>query len=164
MAEPFIGEIKIFAGDFAPRGWAMCAGQLLPIASNQALFAILGTTYGGDGRVNFALPDLRGRAPVHWGQGPGLPAVTLGERAGAESVTLLGSQLPLPDPIWRRLNIAWIGYCAFMAIVNGYVAAYFSTEAWVSFKLWGYVFPLVFLVGQGIYITPHLKADEPTQP
>ena len=77
---------------------------------------------------------------------------------------LLGSQLPLPDPIWRRLNIAWIGYCAFMAVVNGYVAAYFSTEAWVSFKLWGYAFPLVFLVCQGIYITPHLKAaDEPTQ-
>jgi hypothetical protein len=69
MAEPFIGEIKIFAGDFAPRGWAMCAGQLLPIASNQALFAILGTTYGGDGRVNFGLPDLRGRAPRALGAG-----------------------------------------------------------------------------------------------
>ena len=97
MAEPFIGEIKIFAGDFAPRGWAMCAGQLLPIASNQALFAILGTTYGGDGRVNFALPDLRGRAPVHWGQGPGLPAVTLGERAGAgvDAYTAAGPLTPL---------------------------------------------------------------------
>ncbi|MFM2274227.1 MAG: hypothetical protein RL211_99 [Pseudomonadota bacterium] len=72
---------------------------------------------------------------------------------------LLGSQLSLPDPVWRRLNIAWIGYCAFMALVNGYVAACYSTEAWVSFKLWGYVFPLVFLIGQGVYITPHLKTD-----
>ena len=107
MAEPFIGEIKIFAGDFAPRGWAMCAGQLLPIASNQALFAILGTTYGGDGRVNFGLPDLRGRAPLHWGQGPGLPAVTLGERAGAESVTLLGSQLPAHShPVQASADLA----------------------------------------------------------
>jgi intracellular septation protein len=74
---------------------------------------------------------------------------------------LLGAQLELPTPIWGRLNVAWILYCLFMAAINGYVAAYFSTEAWVDFKLWGYVFPIVFLVVQGLYISPHLKSDEP---
>ena len=74
---------------------------------------------------------------------------------------LLGSQLELPDAVWMRLNVAWIVYCAFMSAINAYVVLQFSTEAWVDFKLWGYVFPLVFLVGQGIYIAPHLKSDEP---
>jgi intracellular septation protein len=74
---------------------------------------------------------------------------------------LLGEQLDLPAPIWARLNVAWIVYCFFMAVINGYVAATFSTEAWVNFKLWGYVFPVVFLVAQGFYISPHLKSDEP---
>jgi intracellular septation protein len=73
---------------------------------------------------------------------------------------LLGSQLELPDPVWSRLNIAWIVYCAFMAILNGYVAAFYSTEVWVNFKLWGYAFPLTFIIGQGIYISRHLKSDE----
>ncbi|MEK9802613.1 MAG: septation protein A [Curvibacter sp.] len=72
---------------------------------------------------------------------------------------LLGSQLALPDAVWLRLNLAWIGYCVFMAALNGYVAAFYSTEAWVNFKLWGYVFPLVFIVGQGFYIARHLKSD-----
>ena len=75
---------------------------------------------------------------------------------------LMGSQLILPDRVWHRLNIAWILYSLLMALLNGYVAAYFSTEAWVSFKLWGYAFPLVFLIGQGLYISPHLKSDEPS--
>ena len=75
---------------------------------------------------------------------------------------MLGSQIELPDRIWMRLNLAWIVYCVFMAVINGYVAAFFSTDAWVNFKLWGYVFPLAFIVGQGFYIAPHLKADEPT--
>lgn len=75
---------------------------------------------------------------------------------------MLGKQLELPDRIWAHLNIAWIGYCIFMAAINGYVAAYFSTEAWVNFKLWGYAFPIVFLIAQGLYISPHLKSDEPT--
>ncbi|MGJ7510012.1 septation protein A [Variovorax sp. GT1P44] len=75
---------------------------------------------------------------------------------------LLGAQLELPTQIWNRLNVAWIAYCLFMAGINGYVAAYFSTEAWVNFKLWGYVFPIVFLVAQGLYISPHLKSDKPT--
>ena len=74
---------------------------------------------------------------------------------------LLGTQMELPAAIWGRLNVAWIAYCFFMAALNGYVAAYFTTEAWVNFKLWGYVFPIVFLVAQGIYISPHLKSDKP---
>ena len=74
---------------------------------------------------------------------------------------LLGAQLDLPVQIWGRLNVAWIAYCVFMAVINGYVAAYFSTEAWVNFKLWGYAFPIVFLVAQGLYISPHLKSDKP---
>lgn len=92
--EPYIGEVRIFAGNFAPRGWAFCEGQLLPISQNTALFAILGTTYGGDGRVTFALPDLRGRAAVHPGRGPGLNEVRPGQMQGTESNTLLDYQLP----------------------------------------------------------------------
>ena len=84
----------MFAGTFAPRGWAFCSGQLLPIAQNTALFSILGTTYGGNGQTTFALPDLRGRAPVHGGQGPGLSTYTIGEQGGTESVTLLSTQMP----------------------------------------------------------------------
>jgi microcystin-dependent protein len=80
--EPFIGEVRMFSGNFAPRGWAFCHGQLLAISSNDALFSILGTTYGGDGRTTFALPDLRGRAPVHAGQGAELPAINPGQKGG----------------------------------------------------------------------------------
>jgi microcystin-dependent protein len=89
MAEPFISEIRLMSFGFAPRDWAMCDGQLLPINQNQALFSLLGTTYGGDGRVNFALPDLRGRTPIHDGQGH-----TLGERGGEQAHTLSISELP----------------------------------------------------------------------
>ncbi len=92
--DPFIGEIRMFAGNFAPRGWAFCDGQLLPIAQNTALFSLLGTTYGGDGRTTFALPDLRGRFPLHAGSGPGLTNRRLGEKAGAESHTLTTNQIP----------------------------------------------------------------------
>ncbi len=74
---------------------------------------------------------------------------------------LLGSQLTLPDAVWMRLNMVWVGYCAFMAAINGYVAAFYSTEAWVDFKIWGYVFPLLFIVGQGFYVSRYLTADEP---
>ena len=94
MAEPFIAEIRLFSFNFPPRGWALCNGQLLPINQNQALFSLLGTTYGGNGIVNFALPDLRGRVPIHEGLGPGLTPRALGERIGAESVTLTAAQLP----------------------------------------------------------------------
>lgn len=86
--EPFLGQIMFFAGNFAPRGWALCDGQLLPIAQNSALFSILGTTYGGDGRTTFALPDLRGRIPLHPGQGPGLSNYVLGQKGGNETTTL----------------------------------------------------------------------------
>lgn len=92
--DPFIGEIRIFAGNFSPRGWAFCAGQLLPISQNTALFSILGTTYGGDGKTTFALPDLRGRMPVGMGKGPGLTERALGEAGGQESVTLTEAQIP----------------------------------------------------------------------
>jgi microcystin-dependent protein len=92
--EAFIGSIMMFAGNFAPRGWAFCQGQLLPIAQNTALFSILGTTYGGNGQTTFALPDLRGRAPIGTGQGPGLTNVDLGQSAGSETVTLTVNQLP----------------------------------------------------------------------
>lgn len=94
MSEPFIGEIRMFAGNFAPRNWATCDGQTLPISQNTALFSILGTTYGGDGRTTFALPDLRGRAPIHYGRGNGLTPRDIGEAGGSDSVTLTQAQMP----------------------------------------------------------------------
>ncbi|QBK31405.1 phage tail protein [Roseitalea porphyridii] len=94
MSEPFVAEIRIFAGNFAPRGWAFCNGQLLPIAQNTALFSLIGTTYGGDGRSTTALPNMEGRAPMHPGRGPGLTTRRLGERGGAETVTLTEAQMP----------------------------------------------------------------------
>jgi len=92
--EPFIGEIKIFGFDFAPRGYSSCAGQLLPIASYTALFSLLGTTYGGNGVQTFALPDLRGRMPINQGQGPGLPFYPMGQYSGNTQVTLTNANLP----------------------------------------------------------------------
>jgi microcystin-dependent protein len=94
MANPFVAEIRIFPFNFAPKGWAFCNGQLLPISQNTALFSLLGTTYGGDGKSNFALPDLQGNAPMHPGQGPGLSLHDLGETGGSDSVTLLQSEMP----------------------------------------------------------------------
>ena len=95
MAVPFVAEIRVFPFNFAPKGWAWCDGQLLPLSQNTALFSLLGTTYGGNGKSNFALPDLQGRAPMHPGQGPGLSLHDLGESAGSETVTLLLSEIPL---------------------------------------------------------------------
>lgn len=94
MSEPFIAEIRIFAGNFAPRSWAFCNGQLLPVSQNTALFSLIGTTYGGDGRTTTALPNLQGRAPMHPGRGPGLTARRLGERGGVGTVTLSEAQMP----------------------------------------------------------------------
>jgi microcystin-dependent protein len=94
MSEPFIAEIRIFAGNFAPRGWAFCNGQLLPIAQNTALFSLIGTIYGGDGRTTVGLPNLQGRAPMHAGRGPGLTDRRLGGSAGVETVTLSEAQMP----------------------------------------------------------------------
>src|SRR5688500_18286783 len=94
MADPFVAEIRIFPFNFAPKGWAWCDGQLLPLSQNTALFSLLGTTYGGDGESNFALPDLEGRAPMHPGQGAGLSLHDLGETGGSETVTLQESEIP----------------------------------------------------------------------
>jgi microcystin-dependent protein len=94
MANPFVAEIRIFPFNFAPRGWAFCNGQLMSISQNTALFSLLGTTYGGDGKSNFALPNLQGSAPMHPGQGPGLSLHDLGETGGSDTVTLLQSEMP----------------------------------------------------------------------
>lgn len=94
MSEPFVAEIRIFAGNFAPRGWAFCNGQLLPISQNTALFSLIGTTYGGDGRTTTALPNLQGRAPMHPGRGPGLTPRQLGQKGGTETVNLSEAQMP----------------------------------------------------------------------
>jgi microcystin-dependent protein len=95
MADPFVAEIRIFPFNFAPKGWAFCDGQILPLSQNTALFSLLGTTYGGDGKSNFALPDLQGQAAMHQGQGPGLSDRFLGESGGEPYVTLLDSENPL---------------------------------------------------------------------
>lgn len=94
MSEPFIAEVRIFAGNFAPRSWAFCNGQLLPIAQNTALFSLVGTIYGGDGRTTFGLPNMQGRAPMHPGRGPGLTARQLGQKVGAPAITLNATQIP----------------------------------------------------------------------
>ncbi len=94
MSEPFVGEIRMFAGNFAPRGWAFCDGQLLAVSQNDALFSLFGTIYGGDGRTTFGLPDLRGRIPLHQGQGPGLSDRRLGSKGGMETETITPHQLP----------------------------------------------------------------------
>jgi microcystin-dependent protein len=94
MAQAFIGEIRIFAGNFAPAGWAFCNGQLVAIAENDTLFQLIGTTYGGDGQTTFALPDLRSRVPIHMGQGSGLQSYVIGQSGGVETVTLTQNQMP----------------------------------------------------------------------
>jgi microcystin-dependent protein len=105
VADPFLGEIRIFAGNFAPRAWALCAGQLLPISQNDALFALLGTTYGGDGQTTFALPDLRGRVPIHFGTSAGFTVIQ-GQVAGTESVTLTRLQNgPHTHPLVASLDV-----------------------------------------------------------
>jgi microcystin-dependent protein len=94
MADPFVAEIRIFPFNFAPKGWAFCDGQILPLSQNTALFSLLGTNYGGDGKSNFALPNLQGSAPMFWGQGPGLSLHDLGETGGSDTVSLLESEIP----------------------------------------------------------------------
>ena len=98
--DPFVAEIRIFPFNFAPKGWAFCDGQILPISQNTALFSLLGTTYGGDGKSNFALPNMQGNAPMHPGQGPGLSLHDLGETGGSETVTLLESEIPSHAHAW----------------------------------------------------------------
>src|SRR5690606_24085479 len=94
MADPFVAEIRMFGFNFAPIGWALCNGQIMPLSQNTALFSLLGTTYGGNGKSNFALPNLQGSAPMHPGQGPGLTFRDLGEQVGSENVTLTTNEIP----------------------------------------------------------------------
>jgi microcystin-dependent protein len=101
MSNPFLAEIRIFPFNFPPKGWAFCDGQILPLSQNTALFSLLGTTYGGDGKSNFALPDFQGNAPMHPGQGPGLSLHDLGETGGSDTVTLLESEMPSH---WHAVN------------------------------------------------------------
>jgi microcystin-dependent protein len=105
MSQPFIGEIRMFGGNFAPAGWAFCDGQLMAISQNDALFTLIGTTFGGDGQETFALPDLQSRVPVHMGSAPGGSTYTLGEKAGVESVTLTTQQIPVHNhPLMAQTN------------------------------------------------------------
>lgn len=104
MADPFVAEIRIFPFNFAPRGWMWCDGTLLPLSQNTALFSLLGTTYGGNGKSNFAVPDLQGRAAMHPGQGPGLSLHDLGETGGSETVSLLESEIPAHSHALRGSN------------------------------------------------------------
>jgi len=104
MADPFVAEIRMFAGNFAPKGWALCNGQLMPISQNTALFSLLGTFYGGDGKTTFALPNLQGSAPMHPGQGPGLSVHDLGESGGESAVTLLQTEMAAHNHAANCLN------------------------------------------------------------
>ncbi len=104
MADPFVAEIRIFGFNFAPKGWAFCNGQILPISQNTALFSLLGTTYGGNGQSTFALPNMQNRAPMFWGQGPGLSVRDLGETGGSDTVTLLQSEIPMHSHTMNGLN------------------------------------------------------------
>ena len=131
MSDPFVAEIRIFPFNFPPKGWAFCDGQLMPLSQNTALFSLLGTTYGGDGKSTFALPDLQGSAPMHPGQGPGLSLHDLGEIGGSETVTLLLSEIPLhTHTVGRALdatgdsltpvNSIWAQAGSLRAAVNSY--------------------------------------------
>jgi microcystin-dependent protein len=128
MADPFVAEIRIFAFNFAPKGWAWCDGQLLPLSQNTALFSLLGTTYGGNGQSNFALPDLQGSVPMHPGQGPGLPLYDLGQIGGSDNVTLLESEMPAHSHNYMASQADGINrtpggnLAANMIGVNGYAA------------------------------------------
>jgi microcystin-dependent protein len=102
--DPFVAEIRIFPFNFAPKGWAFCDGQILPLSQNTALFSLLGTTYGGDGKSNFALPNMQGNAPMHPGQGPGLSLHDLGETGGSETVSLLESEMPAHSHAFKAVN------------------------------------------------------------
>jgi microcystin-dependent protein len=104
--EPYLGEIRMFAGNFAPSGWQLCNGQLLSISQYSALFAILGTTYGGNGTTTFALPNLQSRIPLHWGTGPGLSNYVIGEATGVENVTLLQNQMPIHTHMVNSVSVA----------------------------------------------------------
>lgn len=128
MADPFVAEIRIFPFNFAPKGWAWCDGQLLPLSQNTALFSLLGTTYGGNGKSNFALPDLQGRAPMHPGQGPGLSLHDLGETGGSETVSLLESEIPAHShSISTSISDALVGVPTDQNLATGIGVGLFNT-------------------------------------
>jgi len=138
MSTPFIGEITMFAGNFAPRGWALCNGQLMAISQNAALFSILGTTYGGNGTTNFALPNLQSRVPIHAGQGAGLSPYVLGQMGGVQSVTLQTNNLPAHQHPLSSAN-AKLGFGAYDGAGNqaspaGHVAAIESTGTSLNYS------------------------------
>jgi len=130
MSDPFVGEIRMFAGNFAPRGWALCDGQLLAVSQNDALFALLGTIYGGDGRSTFGLPDMRGRIPLHMGTGPGLSPRSIGEKSGQENVTLLLNNLPAHNHGFQAsTSVADSGYPAGQLVADTGAASVYNTAA-----------------------------------
>lgn len=129
MSEPFVGEIRMFAGNFAPRGWAFCDGQLLAVSQNDALFSLLGTIYGGDGRTTFGLPDLRGRIPIHAGSGPGLSPRRLGAKAGSEKETLTVNQLPSHRHNWRAFSGPATGQTPVDSSVASPAANFYDNQA-----------------------------------
>jgi microcystin-dependent protein len=129
MAQPFVGEIRMFGGNFAPAGWAFCDGQLLSIAENEVLFALIGTTYGGDGQSTFALPDLRSRVPLHQGQGPGLSPRVIGSMGGSETVALTASQLPTHSHRLASASGATLGDPTGDAVANTGAAAMYGGGA-----------------------------------
>jgi microcystin-dependent protein len=151
MSDQFVAEIRIMPFSFAPTGWAFCDGQLLPISQNTALFALLGTTYGGDGKSTFALPNLQGSAPMQAGQGPGLSLRDLGEQAGESSVTLLGTEMPLhthavfgspsPADTGEAANNVWGVAQNERGDVDGYQTASNTTMALTAFQMAGSSFP-----------------------
>ena len=134
MSDPFIGEIRMFGGNFAPRSWALCDGQLLAIVQNDALFALLGTTYGGDGRTTFGLPDMRGRIPLHQRQGPGLTRRTIGSGGGTEQETLKANQMPSHSHAFQASGLpADAGYPAAAVVadtgITGGTSTYYNVAA-----------------------------------
>ena len=155
MGEPFVGEIRMFGGTFAPAGWAFCQGQLLPISENDTLFTLIGTTYGGDGQETFALPDLQSRCPMHAGQGPGISQTyQLAESAGVESVTLTTQQIPIH-------NHAFLGSAAFAQNTQpgaGYFASISTGKLYVSSA------PGATLASNALSITGGSQPHENLQP
>ena len=128
MAQPYVGEIRMFAGNFAPAGWMFCSGQLLPISENETLFQLIGTTYGGDGQTTFALPNLQSRVPIHMGSGPGLSTYQLSETGGVETVTLTTNQIPIHAHVPMASNTGGAetplnNYWAFSTLGKAYTAA-----------------------------------------
>jgi microcystin-dependent protein len=127
MSQPFVGEIRMFGGNFAPAGWVFCDGQLLAISGNEVLFALIGTTYGGDGQNTFALPDMRGRIPIHQGQGAGLSPRVLAQNGGAEAVTVTVNQLPAHTHRLASSSTATLGDPTGVAVADTGALAVYGT-------------------------------------